>query len=425
MSLKTLILSRAAASLTGEKRLKRSRARHESRRLAACAPHTVDYFHEAADPYSHLAAQVLSKLLARYDIAMQVHLVAPPPDWAAPERERLEAYARADAQRLARKSGLRFTDPGAQPGQNIVHRANTALGAAIDAGRFATEAASIGEALWQGTLEGSVARTVDLAAGSARREELGHYLAGTFHHGGEWYWGIDRLHYLEARLIELGARKPDTGDALIFPPPLMPCGTARRSAPLELHYYLSFRSPYTYVVAGRAKALADACGAELKLRFVLPMVMRGLPVPRMKSRYIVFDTAREARRHGIPFGKIADPVGKPVERGYAILPWAMQQGRGFEYCQAFLAGVWSQGIDAGSDSGLRQIAESAGLDWTTARQQLGTDTWRAEAEANRAEMMALGVWGVPSFRVGDVITWGQDRLWVIEEELMRQTGQSV
>ncbi|MEX1252701.1 MAG: DsbA family protein, partial [Hyphomonas sp.] len=165
--------------------------------------------------------------------------------------------------------------------------------------------------------------------------------------------------------------------------------------------------------------------AELKLRYVLPMVMRGLPVPLIKRRYISMDTAREARRLGVPFGRIADPLGKPVERGYSILPWAREQGRGYEFCQAFLAGVWSQGIDAGSDCGLRKIVEAAGLDWNAARRQLESDAWRAEAEANRAEMMSLGVWGVPSFRAGDVITWGQDRLWVIEAELKRQSGQSV
>jgi 2-hydroxychromene-2-carboxylate isomerase len=36
--------------------------------------------------------------------------------------------------------------------------------------------------------------------------------------------------------------------------------------------------------------------------------------------------------------------------------------------------------------------------------------------------MALGVWGVPSFRVGNMITWGQDRLWLIEGELRKQAG---
>ncbi len=395
----------------------------ESRRIAAAAPHTVEYFHEAADPYAHLAAQVLGDFAARYDITLEVHLVGPPADWAAPERAQLEAYAREDASRLARRARLRFTDPGKQPSAELVQRANARLAAAIAAGTFLTDAPQIGDQLWAGTVGGPNG-PVDLSKGSARREELGHYLGGTFHYGGEWYWGVDRLHFLESRLTELGARKPGTGDALIFPPPVAPSGSAHPAKPLELHYYLSFRSPYTYIAAARVKALADAYGAELKLRYVLPMVMRGLPVPQMKRRYISLDAAREARRLGVPFGRIVDPVGKPVERGYSILPWAREQGRGYEFCHAFLSGVWSQGIDAGTDAGLRQIVEAAGLDWTAARQQIGSDAWRAEAEANRAEMTSLGVWGVPSFRVGDVITWGQDRLWVIEDELKRQAGSS-
>ena len=48
---------------------------------------------------------------------------------------------------------------------------------------------------------------------------------------------------------------------------------------------------------------------------------------------------------------------------------------------------------------------------------------RAEAEANRAEMVGLGLWGVPCFRVGDTAVWGQDRLWVIEEALRAATTQ--
>lgn len=429
MSLKTLLVSRVAANLTSEKRLNRNRTMQESRRQAANAPHVVDYFHDVTDPYSHLCVQVMPAFLARYDVTLSVHLVNPAPDWAAPERAQLEAYAREDAARLAARAGLSFDDPGRQPSADQLQRAAARLAEAIDAGTFVDAAAAISDAAWRGVLDGAAGDAgvlgARLAAGSARRETLGHYLGGMFHYGGEWYWGVDRLHYLEARLTGLGASKRGAGDGVIFAPPVSPSGGAIGPAPAvkpELHYYLSFRSPYTYIVAARAKALAEAYGAELKLRYVLPMVMRGLPVPRMKSRYITFDTAREARRLGIPFGKIADPVGKPVERGYSILPWASAQGRGFEFCHAFLTGVWSQGIDAGSDAGLRQIVEAAKLDWPSARQQLETETWRAEAEANRAEMTALGVWGVPSFRVGDVITWGQDRLWLIEDELRKQAG---
>ena len=78
----------------------------------------------------------------------------------------------------------------------------------------------------------------------------------------------------------------------IFPPPglLSDPPPAPGAAP-DLHYYLSFRSPYTYIAAERVKALAGAYGAALKLRFVLPMVMRGMQVPRTKSIYILKDAA--------------------------------------------------------------------------------------------------------------------------------------
>jgi 2-hydroxychromene-2-carboxylate isomerase len=41
------------------------------------------------------------------------------------------------------------------------------------------------------------------------------------------------------------------------------------------------------------------------------------------------------------------------------------------------------------------------------------------AEANRLEMLGLGLWGVPSFRVGNLPGhWGQDRLWAVEADLI-------
>ena len=53
---------------------------------------------------------------------------------------------------------------------------------------------------------------------------------------------------------------------------------------------------------------------------------------------------------------------------------------------------------------------------------IGNEDWRPIAEANRQEMMALGLWGVPSFRVGETSAWGQDRLWVIEDALVSATN---
>ena len=50
---------------------------------------------------------------------------------------------------------------------------------------------------------------------------------------------------------------------------------------------------------------------------------------------------------------------------------------------------------------------------------IDNDDWRAEAEANRSEMLDLGLWGVPSLRVGDDAVWGQDRIWAVDAMLRR------
>ncbi len=423
MSVKAILQNKVVRHLFGVKRRDAKRRNAEKTRRAQNAPHLVEYYHEAGDPYSHLMVQVLPVFCQRYNVELKIYVVAPPPDWAAPDRARLEFYGRRDAERLAGRAGLDFADPGKPPSDASIAAANEALLSAVSDGAFLQRAADIGRQLWAAarteTAQDASPKTApELSAAAARRESQGHYLGATLYYGGEWYWGVDRLHYLETRLRDLGAANSTT-QASIFAPPSVSTSTVERESekPIELHWYLSFRSPYTGIVADRVKALADAYGAELKLRYVLPMVMRGMQVPRMKGFYIMSDTVREAERLGIPFGNMFDPVGQPVERGYAILHKAIELGKGYEFAQSFLSGVWADGIDAGSNRGLKKITERSGLSWAEMKPLLGGDHWRGDAERNQDEMFSYGIWGVPSFRVGDVATWGQDRLWVIEDAL--------
>jgi 2-hydroxychromene-2-carboxylate isomerase len=238
-----------------------------------------------------------------------------------------------------------------------------------------------------------------------------------FYFEGEWYWGVDRLHFLEERLHAAGlarAKGPLKPIAPVkdvaFPP--------TKATGATLDYFLSFRSPYTYLAVPRVRRLAEHYGATLRLRFVLPMVMRGLPVPAPKRLYIMLDTKREAERLGMPFGTIVDPVGKGAERGLAVLHHAIQAGKGPEFVESFLRGVFAEGIDAASDAGLDKLAARAGLDHNLVQRALKDESWRKVAEANREELFALGLWGVPSFRVNQNRPhWGQDRLWAVEQDL--------
>ncbi len=415
MSFDSLIKSRIIAHITGEPRQFRKRAAFERQRARRGSAHVVDYFHDVSDPYSHLTAQVLRRFQDRYEIELRPHLISAPPDWAAPDRAGLEGYARLDAARLAAKAGLALPATPIPPTTERLDNARALVAAALPRPDFAQTAITVGTALWQSKALPDAHATDPvkaMAQGDARLAQLGHYLGATFHYGGEWYWGIDRLHYLETRLRGLDLAKPDTPADPIFAPPA-PDATSPAPPGTVVELFASFRSPYSYLAFDRARDLARAHGAELRFRPVLPMVMRGLPVRRTKQFYILHDVAREARRLDIPFGRVCDPLGKAVERGYALIGYARAAGRLDEYASSFLRGVWADGIDAKTNRGLARIVERAGLDWDKAKPHLQSDNWRAEVEENRRALTALGLWGVPSFRCGDTTFWGQDRLWLL------------
>ncbi len=431
-SLKSLLMPAISQRLLARGRLLKRRARAEHARAARAEPHQLHYFHQADDPYSALAAACLPQLLARYAITLAPHVVGPPPDSAAPERDKLVAYSRKDAQLLASHyhlDHLAFYDSGAQPAGQDVALATRLLVGAIRDGRFTELAGKLSSDLWQDpaalahaaqhqAMVTPAEAAAHLAASKALRQKLGHYLGATFFYGGEWYWGIDRLHHLERRLQALGIQRSGRQD-LMFPPGIDLPAPVRIAAPAAIDFFVSLRSPYSAIVAPRVFALGQRTGAPVRLRFVLPMVMRGLPVPREKRIYISLDAAREAFVRGIAFGRLNDPVGRPTERGLALMPFAERAGQGENYLLSFMRGVWAEGLDAGSDRGLRKIVERAGLDWGQARLALQDEAWRQTAEHNREEMFRLGLWGVPSFHVGNTVVWGQDRLWAVQNELLK------
>ena len=246
MRLKAKLQNQVTKRLFSPQRRDAKRRKAEAARQSGGRPHMVEYFHEAGDPYSHLMLSLLPEFVQRYEIELKVHIVGPPPDWAAPDRSRLETYSRFDAERLAGRMGVAFKDLGRQPDPQHVARANAAFIAAADAGTFLEQARAISDALWAGqSLEATTASDATeskLEAASARREKLGHYLGATMFYEGEWYWGPDRLHHLETRLGALGAARSEDHSGVLFAPPHVPSNDATVSKPGKaLHWYLSFR----------------------------------------------------------------------------------------------------------------------------------------------------------------------------------------
>ena len=426
-------------------RVRKKRAKAERRRRKAGRGHVIEYFHQVDDGYSHLAVQLLRPLLDTYDVEIVSHLVPGADRKSAPEPELLLALSRYDAARIAPHFGLSFPADGGVPGVQRSRNKGEArlLGlaqrilAGLDNADFADVAPLVGGALWAASPEAmaEVARRhppVDsamaeqrIAAGDARRSGLGHYSGAMFHYGREWYWGVDRLYHLEHRLQELGARR--AAGAALVPRPAVDSGPHKDDGSLTLEVYPSARSPYTAAVFDAAVALARDTGVNLIVRPVLPMVMRGLSVPRQKGVYIFSDSSREARALAPdkPWGKVYDPIGNPVRRCYSLYSWAESQGRGVELLSAFMRAAFREGVNTGTDAGMRRVVEAAGLSWLDAEPIIDNAEWEDEIERNRVAMYEVGLWGVPSFHLmgkgGETLlaVWGQDRLWLVSRAIQK------
>lgn len=419
---------------------RRSRAWHETRRKLTGGGHVVTVFLQLDDPYSYLLSHYLPALEEHYDIELCIRLSQGLGGEYHPAPELLAEYAVTDCARIALELGVPFLDKGGAPPAKYRGALRDALAtpAAIKPGGIRSAI----EHYWRGD-EAAVAQLADGAEHGAsdavvaesRREldRLGHYNSAMLYYGGEWYWGIDRLPYLLERLDEQDLRYFEAGSPQLasirqvmhVDLPVMPPDAARDLPPLDLFY--SFRSPYSHLAVRRADELADAFGMRLMLRPVLPMLMRGIAVPRKKLRYILRDTAREAERLGVPFGNCVDPLGEGVERCHAVFEYALSEKRGREFLQNASDLIWSGGVDAATDEGMRKITAKTGLFWPEVKQALESDDWREAEAENRQLMLSLGTWGVPTLCVGDYAVWGQDRIWLLARHLeeLCDTGEGI
>lgn len=394
--------------------------------LSRRAP-SLTFFHRVDDAWSWLLAQGLRELVRDYEIPVDLRVISALPIDCVADPERVDRYAAYDAGRLARAWSYDFAAGAGPPradrarlAERIIlarPRLQTALTATAaawrgDDGRLARMAAELGAVSEPDAAE-ALTRNLDALTRG------GHYLGATCRYRGEWFWGLDRIGFLEARLREFYGddASPTLAQRRFDPVPRREAGSP---LPLTLEFYFSFRSPYSYLAMAEVCALADRLGLELELRPLLPMVSRGVPAPRRKLLYILADARRVARDRGLEFGPFRDPFGPGVERCLAVLHAARECGAGRKFALAAMRAIWTQAADLTRDGPLREVGAAAGLDGEAVAVALQSASWRAQVEANAAALAVVGLWGVPSMclRGPDgrpaTVAWGQDRIWALE-----------
>ncbi|MGB1581582.1 MAG: DsbA family protein [Nevskiales bacterium] len=384
-------------------------------------PPVLELYYETGDPHSHLCAQLLPSLAARLKCPLRVLTVPAPSEASYPEADKQRGFALIDAKRIAPAWGLDFPHQAVLPDPVKRSVAAQRLVAIQDPQAFAKQEAELAAALFTNLGINASADSKQaqgqLAHNAKRRSWLGHYLPGMWQFNGEWFWGLDRLDILEQRLRDknlLEGQEP----IITLKPEAAKLPALEPGQPLE--FFFSFRSPYSYLAALDMQKLASTLATDLNIRPVLPMAMRGLPVPLEKRLYIVRDVKRRADQAGYAFGRIADPIGAGAERCLNCFPLAKDTTQQLQYLTAAGTAIWSQGVDVATDAGLQYVIETAGMDWPSAKAKLDAGLDLDYAENNRQALFGAGLWGVPSFRIGSFATWGQDRIWMVSEMLKRE-----
>jgi 2-hydroxychromene-2-carboxylate isomerase len=421
------------------------------RAIAPLQRRRATFFCDPGDPHSYLLAQKLPALAALHGLETDLIVVSPAAAEVRPGGAQHDAWAMRDALLLSRWYELDFPADPVLPPPALVARVQAVLMRPRAAGAQLAAMRALGDALWRGDADRLHALEAELGAvpagevagrlraGDTLLRVHGHYQGSMLRYRGIWYWGVDRLAHLEARLRRGGGPKDHAGpgdhvgrdtwpDSELVPmrpvserPPVTGHVAGRVAGRVDgLIAYVSVRSPYSYIGLVRAARIAEEQGVTLDVRPLLPLRMRGVAVPRVKELYIARDASREAARHGVPFGRICDPLGPGVERCMAVFSYAAGEGKAVAYLCSVGSAVWAEGLDLTSDRDLATVVERAGLDWGRARAALADTSWRELTARHRAELDALGLWGVPSFCLGELAVWGQDRLPILEDILRRQ-----
>ena len=435
MAIQTMIRSAFMRRMTSERAEVRAIKKGRRQRDKSGRP-VLHYFHGVADPFSALAVQTLTTLSDAYHVDMRCHIASGAQGDYIGDGERFDRWAFQDASDIASFYGLEWPALGSVATPSEFADALSALSSAGTTLDFVSAAVRVFDSVVSAAREDSDsesesdsrAKITDqwvafergdaVAAGNKLRKSWGHYGAGMFYFEGQWYWGLDRLRVLERRLIAEGLASDSRG--VIFPEPSAVQLPNLTSSDVELEYFPSLRSPYTAIGHARVLDLIEQSNVQVNVRVVMPMMMRGVPVPAAKGQAIMTDAAREGRYFGSPMGRIVDPFGEPIKRAYAFLPELRRRGLLMPFVTEYLKAAWVEGVDVTREQGLSEVLQRTGCPADVA--PAAESEWRDEVEQNLAIMHEHDLWGVPSFRVTGggrppFACWGQDRIWRVSKEL--------
>ena len=198
----------------------------------------------------------------------------------------------------------------------------------------------------------------------------------------------------------------------------------------EVIFYFDFGSPNAYLAHKVIPAIEARTGATFKY---VPALLGGIfkatgnrspaeayaDIPS-KLRYEGKETERFVKKHGI--AEYARNPHFPVNTLQIMRGAVAAQKLGIfeDYVEAVYRAMWVDGLKMDDPAVIEAALTRAHLPAAALMTAMGDPEVKARLIANTESAVAHGVFGSPSFLVGDELFFGKDRLRDVEEEIASQ-----
>ena len=201
-----------------------------------------------------------------------------------------------------------------------------------------------------------------------------------------------------------------------------------------IDFIFDFASPNAYLAYRTLPAILERTGARLMIN---PCLLGGIfkatgnvapavayaPI-KGKLEYEMLEVRRFVAKHRLD--KFHFNPHFPVNTLMLMRGFLAAREAGVEagYIEMGLEGLWEEGLKLDDPQVLARRIDSAGLDSASLLAAAQTDRVKLNLADNTAAAVARGVFGVPTFFVGDDMFFGKDRLGQVEEAIAAIPAQA-
>ncbi len=187
-------------------------------------------------------------------------------------------------------------------------------------------------------------------------------------------------------------------------------------------FYFDIVSPASYLAWTQMPGIIEETGAEVVYRpFFLPGVFdkagsaSPITVPA-KGKWLFKDLVRHAKKYNVPF---VMNENFPLSSVYAMR--GLNNYRDTEHFIALANGMfdamWANNQNVNDQNIMTGILTTADIDPAEYMEKLNDPANKQALVDVGDEAVARGVFGAPTFFIGDHMHWGQDRLGFVREDL--------